>query len=192
MLVNFKNVFLSGFVILMSGIAHADLIKIPLTEVDQRALTNSLAKINSNFKSEQVIQETPIRIVLKKYNFLDESHAFYIHCSEEFVVFENFGKNQQCEVGFNYEQSISEVVESHDGFIPEFSVVKIKDSALANVLYSAIAKGTNSPSVFFNTREQFSFTHPQTGAKFSAFRLRVDCTRDAAFKNYGCTASAVK
>jgi hypothetical protein len=94
-------------------------------------------------------------------------------------------------VGFNYDASSANHIESRDGFMPEFAVADIKDSDTASILYRSLGTGT-SPSTFFQSKEQVMFTHPTNGNKFPAQRLRIDCKRDEAYKNFSCLISAVK
>lgn len=164
---------------------------ISLSQEDQNKLTRELSKIDLAYRTREVVQESPYLIVENTYKFLTEQDAFFIHCSEKFVNASTVGTEASCKVGFNYDASVAGEIEAHDGFMPEFSVVQINNPVIARTLYKAIGNGV-SPSVFFNSKEQIVFTHPATGQKFPAFKLRVDCKRDANYKAFSCIASAIK
>lgn len=174
-----------------STLAQAETIFLPLNSQDQSRLTRELSKIDISHRTREVIQETPYLIIKNTYNFLTTQDAFFIQCSEEFMNASTVGTNQQCVVGFNYEASVGGQIEAHDGFMPEFSIAQINEPTTAKVLYQSVGNGV-SPSVFFNSTEQIVFTHPTTGQKFPAFRLRIDCKRDDQYKSFQCVVSGVK
>jgi hypothetical protein len=176
----------------ISSSAYADLIKIPLNEFDQNQLTQEMAKIDVQFRTEEVINENlPSWYVLRKYSFLSASEAFYMNCSEEFRGGSPYGGNRKCEVGFDYEKSLPGVVEAHDGFMPVFAIAEIKSPEVAIILYKLL-NSASSPNVFFQSKEHVEFIHPKTGQKFPAARLRIDCNRDQSWKNISCIVAAVK
>ncbi len=174
-----------------SAMAQAETIFVPLNAQDQARLTKELSKIDVSHRMTEVVQETPYPIMKKTYSFLTSQDAVFIQCSEEFMNASPVGTNQQCVVGFNYEASVAGKIEAHDGFMPEFSVAQITEPATASILYKSVGNGV-SPSVFFNSTEQVMFTHPTTGQKFPAFRLRMDCKRDAQYTSFQCVVSGVK
>jgi hypothetical protein len=180
------RIFLFVFV-LASTATFAEAFKIPLYDFDQSKLTREMSKIDHKYKTEEVINEnTPSWYVLKKYNYLNDSQAFYINCSEEFHGGEAVGVNQKCEVGFDYALSTIDSLNVHDGFMENFAIAEIKDQTLARDLYHSLGNGTGQ-TVHFFSKEQLSFTHPEAGNKFTVFRLRIECKRDAA-----CTVYSVK
>lgn len=174
-----------------SILAQAQTIFLSLNEQDQARLAKDLSKIDVAYKTREVIQETPYLIIKNTYNFLTDQDAIFIQCSEEFIMSSTVGGNQRCVVGFNYEASVVGQIEAHDGFMPEFSVAQINEPTIARILYKTIGNGV-SPSVFFNSTEQIIFTHPTTGQKFPAFRLRIDCKRDDKHQSFQCVVSGVK
>jgi hypothetical protein len=179
--------------ILISTNSFAESFKIPLNDFDQSQLTDHMAHLNPNYKSEETINENSHSwYVLRKYNYLDASQAFYIHCSEKFYAGSTVGDNQRCEVGFNYALSSSDSINVHNGFMENFAIAEIKDQTLACDLYNSLSNGSTPKSTSYFSREEFQFTHPTTGARFSAFRLRIDCKRNDSFKNFSCIVYAVK
>lgn len=185
------KVFLATLVFGLSAMAQAETILIPLNEQDQARLTQEIAKIDVSNRTKEVVQETPYLIMKKTYSFLTSQDAVFIQCSEEFINASAIGSNQQCVVGFNYEASVAGKIESKDGFMPNFSVAQINEPSVASVLYKSVGNGV-SPSVFFNSTEQVVFTHPTTGQKFPAFRLRINCKRDNSYSTFQCNLAAVK
>lgn len=186
------KVLLTALVVLaFSTLAQAETILLPLNAQDQARLTKELSKIDVSNRKREVVQETPYLIIKNTYSFLTSQDAVFIQCSEEFMNASAIGSNQQCVVGFNYEASVAGKIEAHDGFMPEFSVAQIDDPATASILYKSVGNGV-SPFVFFNSTEQIMFTHPTTGQKFPAFRLRMDCKRDSQYKTFQCVVSGVK
>jgi hypothetical protein len=178
--------------ILANTVAFAEVFKIPLNMIDQTHLAQEISKIDSKYRTEEVVNEnSPAWYVLKKYNFLNDSQAFYINCSEEFHNGSAVGINQKCEVGFNYALSNIDSLNVHDGFMENFAIAEIKDQVLARDLYKSLGNGV-SPTINFFSNEQLPFTHPSTGNKFSAFRLRIECKRDNFYKNFACTVYTVK
>jgi len=168
----------------------AQTFEIQLNEDDQRWLTKDLSKIDLKYRSEELIdKDLPTWHVVKKYNFLDKGSPFFINCSEKFLGGSTHGLHAKCVIGFNYEVTDPELL-VHDGFIPEFAIAELK-GALARDLYKTIGNGV-SPTVSFNSSEQLQFTHPTTGQKFNAFRMRIECKRDAAYKIFSCQVGAVK
>ena len=188
--INLALVF-AGLVTLLTSMAFAEPIKIILTEPDQRSLTKELSKIDLHHRSEEIIQENPFRIVRKKYEFLDKTEAFFIHCLEDFADFSVVSENAHCEIEFNSDLSQVGRIEIHDGFMPAFVIAEIKDPAIAKVLYESIGNGVGR-NVFFSTEEELVFTHPSTGEKFYEPKIRIDCQRDDKYLNIGCSISAVK
>jgi hypothetical protein len=177
---------------ILSQSVIAETFSIPLNKIDQSKLARELAKLDSKYKSQEVVNEnTNAMNVLNKYSYLDESKAFSINCSERFVLASTVGIDQECSINFNYALSDINSINVHDGFMDSFAIAEIKDQTLARDLYKSIGNGV-SPSVFFNSQEYVSFVHPTTGAKFNAARLRIDCTRDASFKTYSCIIGSVK
>jgi hypothetical protein len=180
------GIFRLAFV-LASSSTFAETFKIPLNDFDQSKLTREMSKIDHKYKTEKIIDEnSPYWYVLKKYNYLDDSQAFYINCSEEFHGGDAVGINQKCEVGFDYALSSIDSLNVHDGFMEKFAIAEIKDQTLARDLYHSLGIGTGQTVNFFS-KEQLSFTHPEAGNKFTVFRLRIECKRDAA-----CTIYSVK
>jgi hypothetical protein len=178
--------------ILANTVAFAETFKIPLNEIDQTRLTQEMSKIDSKYRSKEVINEnSPSWYVLKKYNFLNDSQAFYINCSEEFHNGSVVGINQKCVVGFNYALSNIDSLNVNDGFIENFAIAEIKDQLLARDIYKSLGNGV-SPTTNFFSSEQLSFINPSTGNKFAAFRLRIECKRDDSYKNFACMVYAVK
>lgn len=190
-----KNKVLGLFLlisILYSSISFAEAFKIPLNSFDQYKLTNDLSKIDFKYRSEEIINEnTPAWYVLKKYNYLNDSQAFYINCSEKFHAGSAVGSNKKCEIGFNYALSSVDSLNVHDGFMENFAIAEIKDKKLARDLYKSLGNGV-SPTINFFSNEQLSFTHPTTGEKFTMFRLRIECKRDASYKDFSCNVYSVK
>ena len=190
-----NNKMISAFLLVLSltsASSFAETIKIPLNEFDQSQLTKEMAKLDFKYKTEEVINEnTPAWYILKKYNYLDSSQAFYINCSEEFHAGLTVGINKKCEVGFDYALSSSYAINAHDGFMENFAIAEITDQSLARDLYKSIGNGNYTPINFFS-KEQLSFTHPTSGNNFSVFRLRIECKRDDYYKNFSCTVYAVK
>jgi hypothetical protein len=185
------SAFFLAFALACSS-SFAESFKIPLNDFDQSRLTNEMAKIHYKYKSKEVINEnTPSWYVLKKYNYLNDSQAFYINCSEEFHGGSAFGVFKKCEVGFDYSLSSVDSVNVHNGFMENFAIAEIKDQTLARDLYNSLGNGV-SPTINFFSKEQLSFTHPTTGNKFSVFRLRIECKRDDSYKNFACTVYTVK
>lgn len=171
--------------------AKAQSIEINLTEDDQAKLTNEISKIDSANRVREIVQESPYIVVKATYFFLSVKDGFSIKCSEKFLNASTIGTEQSCIVKFNYEASIPGELEVSNGFMPEFAIAKVLSPSLARTLYKTIGNGV-SPAVFFNTKEQIIFTHPKTGQKFPAFRMRIDCKRDEQHKNFSCSVSAVK
>lgn len=179
------------FLVFASANSFAESFKIHLNPFDQSQLANEMAKVDIKYKTEEVINEnTPSWFVLKKYNYLNDSQAFYINCSEEFHGGWTVGINKKCEVGFNYALSSTDLLNVHDGFMENFAIAEIKDQSLARDLYKTLSHG--EPTINFTSKEQLTFIHPTTGNKFSVFRLRVECKRDESFKNFSCTIYSVK
>lgn len=175
----------------LTSASYGQTFQIQLTENDQSELTKELSKIDFKYRSEELVdKDLPTWHVVKKYNFLNSNSAFYINCSEEFWNASVVGINRKCDVGFNYETSSNEI-SVHDGFMSAFAIAEIKDFTLSKDLYKTIGNGV-SPVVFFSSSEQIVLTHPATGEKFSAFRLRIECKRDTSYKAYSCQVSAVK
>lgn len=184
----------SLFIILslvFSVYAQAQGIEISLTQDDQAKLTEELSKIDVANRVREIIQESPYVVVKATYFFLSEEDGFSIKCSEKFMNASIIGTEESCTVKFNYEASLPGELEVNDGFMPEFAIAKVLSPSLARTLYKTIGNGV-SPSVFFNTKEQIVFTHPTTGQKFPAFRMRIDCKRDEQHSNFSCIISAVK
>ena len=180
------------FSILYSSISFAEAFKIPLNSFDQSQLTNEIAKIDYKYRTEEVINEnTPSWYVLRKYNYLNDSQAFYINCSEEFHGNSTVGTNKKCEIGFDYALSSIDSLNVHSGFMEDFAIAEIKDQILARDLYKSLGNGV-SPTTNYFSKEQLSFTHPTAGNKFSVFRLRIECKRDDSYKNFSCTVYSVK
>jgi hypothetical protein len=178
--------------VLVCANSFAETFKIPLNTFDQSQLTNEMAKIDYKYKTEEVINEnTPSWYVLKKYNYLNDSQAFYINCSEEFHGGSPVGTNKKCEVGFDYALSSVDSLNVHNGFMEIFAIAEIKDQTLARDLYKTLGNGV-SPTINFFSKEQLSFTHPTAGNKFSVFRLIIECKRDNSYKNFACTVYSVK
>ncbi|GEM_PF-4273924 len=176
---------------ILSMASFAGSFEIKLTDLDQSNLTSDLSKIDVRYITSEVVQEAPYSIVKKTYSYLDDSHPFYIQCSEKFINFSTVGTEKKCVVSFNYELSQSGVIEAHDGFIPEAAVTQIKDSEMARMLYKTIGNGV-TPTVFFSSSEMVKLTHPSTGKSFPAFRLRIDCKRDSGYKEFSCVVGAIK
>lgn len=173
-------------------VMNAKAFKIPLNSFDQSQLSQEMVKLDYNYKTEEVIDENnPNWYVLKKYNYLSSSGAFYINCSEKFYDGSIVGIDRKCEVGFDYSLSSVDSINVHNGFMPNFAIAEIKDQTLARDLYKSIGNGV-SPTVNFLSDEQLSFAHPTTGNKFSVYRLRIECKRDESYKNFACTVYAVK
>lgn len=166
-------------------------ISIPLDSYDQRRLTKELSRIDFQYKTEEIIQEQPQRIIKKTYSYLSESDAFYLNCSEKFIAGAVNGIGAECKIGFNYEASSAGYIVSQNGFISDFAIAEINHADTAKILYKTIGNGT-SPVVSFVSNEQLMLTHPETGNKFMAFRLRIECKRDSAHQNYSCLVSATK
>lgn len=188
------NNFLAYFLvfILSNTIAFAEIFKIPLNEEDQSKLAKELSKIDSKYKSEELVNGNSASFyILKKYNFLDNSQPFYINCSEEFHNASVYGINQRCELGFNYTLSNPGSLYVHDGFMANFAIAEIKDQALAHDLYKSLGNGL-SPTINFFSKEQLLFSHPTTGNEFTVYRLRIECKRDDSYRNFSCMVFAVK
>lgn len=185
------NLFILGLALFIELPAFAAPLQINLTEQDQARLTKDLSKIDLAYRTEEILQETPYRIVRKTYRFLDESKAFFMKCSEDFAHFATVGQNAQCDVVVDDALSQTDFLEVRDGFMPELAIVEVKDVAIARVLYKTIGNGT-SPKVSFSTLEQSSLLHPSAGTHFNAFRLRIECERNAAYDAFHCSVAAVK
>lgn len=187
-----KYFLLISLSLVFSNVSFGEIIKIQLTDYDQWQLTKELSKIDLKYRSEELVdKDLPTWYLIKKYYFLDNTSPFYINCSEEFHNSSTIGTNGKCEVGFNYEAIGNEDIKVHDGFIPEFAIAELKGSNLTKDLYKTIGNGV-SPSVSFTSKEQISFAHPSTGQKFNAFKLRIECKRDASYKEFTCQVGAVK
>ncbi|MGZ3768675.1 MAG: hypothetical protein ACXVCP_11085 [Bdellovibrio sp.] len=183
-----KGILMSFAMALVAINVLAQEIKITLSNDDQRLLTDKMAKLPPEYRSEEVINQDSFSwYVLRKYSFLDENSAFNIQCSEKFIAGSAVGTDSTCSVGFNYTNSDPTRIVSHDGFMPAFAIAELKGDFLAKALYSAM-----EPEAFFCSKEQVAFTHPATGNKFNAFRLRIDCKSDEQSRNYSCLVSAVK
>jgi len=156
----------------------------------QAKLTNVMSKIDLKYQAQETITEGNINYTIKHYNFLDEQGPFFINCSEKFWMLTTYGSEKKCKIGFDYSLSNSSTIDVHNGFMEEFAIAEFKDSTLAQDLYKAI--GIGAGPVFFNTTEALTFTHPNTGANFNVFRLRIDCKRDVSYSNFSCTVGAVK
>lgn len=186
-----KALSIALIVSVLSPFAQAETVLIQLNVQDQARLTKDLSKIDVSHRTREVVQETPYLIIKNTYSFLTPQDAVFIQCSEEFVGAAAVSANQRCSVGFNYEASVAGQIEARDGFLPEFSVAQISEPSAAKVLYQSVGNG-GSPSVFFKSSEQIIFTHPTTGQKFPASRLRIDCTRDNTYQAFQCNVSGVK
>lgn len=172
-------------ILLFAASVQAAPFVISLTEFDQGQLTKAMSNIDYRNKTEEVVNaDRPNWYVLKNYFLLDSNSAFSVRCSEEFHQASTIGINKKCQVTFDYEKN-NDLVSAKDGFIGDFAVGTINDPNAASVLFDAlnVARGN---SAFFSSKEQVPFTHPVTGQKFGAFRLRMDCTK------LSCTISAVK
>ncbi|OFZ49762.1 MAG: hypothetical protein A2381_18095 [Bdellovibrionales bacterium RIFOXYB1_FULL_37_110] len=187
------NKYVLSILLIFTVCVQAETISIKLTQDDQSALANRFSKIDLNYRTEELFQESPYDWTRKiQARFLDEKFGLYIKCSQDFVRNAVVPTNGVCEVVFNYEQNEEGILEVHDGFMPLFAIAEIKDKSMAKILYGAISNGINMEKAFFQTREMLTFKHPTTGKNFSVFRLRIDCQRDAHFENYSCVVSAVK
>ena len=176
---------------ILSQSVFAESFSIPLNKLDQTKLTKELAKLDFKYKSQEVVEDSNILYVFKKYSYLDESKAFSINCSEKFILASTVGTDQECTINFNYALSDINSINAHDGFMDSFAIAVIQDQTLARDLYKSIGNGV-SPSVFFSSQEHVPFVHPTTGVKFNAPRLRIDCKRDASYTTYSCIISSVK
>jgi len=188
-----KTISLNSFLLLLSfnSPAHAEAFKISLTTNDQSRLIKEMSKLDYKYRSEEVINDNLSSYTLKKYDFLNENRTFFINCSEKFQLGSPLGADQKCEIGFNYALSEIDSINTHDGFLENFAIAEIKDVYIARDLYKTIGNEVN-PSVFFQSTELVTFTHPTTGKLFPAARLRIDCKRDTSYKVYNCLVSAVK
>jgi hypothetical protein len=176
-----------------SSISFAETFKIPLKTFDQYQLTKVMAKLDNKYRTEEVINgDAPNWYSLKKYNYLNDSEAFYINCAEKYYGGSASGIDNKCEVGFNYALSSDDLLNVHDGFMENFAIAEIKDQKLARDLYNTLDTGPTPSSRSFFSEEQLSITHPATGNKFSVFRFRIECKRDASNKDIACTVYSVK
>ena len=182
---------LVGVIALFGSVLYAAPVNIALSEGDQQRLAKELSRIDFEYRSEEVDQSVPYPLVHRYYNYLNVTHAFSIGCHEQFLNHSTIGTRGRCSILFESDLSSEESISVRDGFLPELLIAKIKDSRLAGVLYRTIGNGT-SPKVFFTSREEVSLTHPATGQRVRAFRLRIDCERNQEFTVFSCSISAVK
>jgi hypothetical protein len=59
----------------------------------------------------EVIQEAPYPILKNTYSYLNDSHPFFIQCSEQFFNSSTVGTKKKCVVSFNFELSQTGVIE---------------------------------------------------------------------------------
>lgn len=182
------QLFLSFSILFSINLAQAGgPFQIHLSEMDQAKLTSALARIDSAFQIEEVIQEEPYRVIRNRYIFLDESQAFSMECSEESSFqWNKLTRNKMCTIRFNYEASREGYIESRDGFVASFATAKITDALLVQRLTQVFSRPGMPAPFYFHTLETMPFTHPQSGQKFQVPRLRIDCKQDV------CEVMAIK
>ena len=177
---------------LASSMSFAESFKIPLDNFDSYQLADQLQIIDPKYRSEEVIDgDSPMFYILKKINFLDDSHAFYINCSQKFYSGSVYPTVNNCEIGFNYELSSAESINVYDGSMENLVIAEIKDQFFAFSLYRAL-QPVEIQKVTFFSKEKVLITNPASGNKTSVRRLEIVCNRDVSYQNIDCKVYAVK
>lgn len=173
--------------LLISTSAFAEVLTLDLQQRDHNYLAKRMAKIDSQYTSEISSDDK----IVKTSTFLDSSYAFQIQCAQELKAGTQEVLDSKCAVSFNLESSDATKVSLREGFMKEFILADIHDSALAGVLYHALdADRTTEERASFTSYQKVVLTS-ETGAKLSPFKLRMDCANPAPEK-YSCSISAVK